>query len=174
VHEPGTSATKGAGMLLTAAIILVLGLLLYRVWDWLWHIVTALAVALLLYLLWPDDLVKSWLQQIQLPQASATRTSSAPPYVPPRPMDESRLHFEGLGQADYPRPHPRPLPCGEDRAGRDVFIWRGRRWYLSRNEQPYGYLCVPEKRLEWCWPIPPNASAVPCRSSDTGEDGWCW
>jgi hypothetical protein len=166
-------------MLLTATMILVLALLVYGIWDWLWHIVTSLALALLLYQAWPwlsqmqwDDSVMSWLRQIRLPQVSATQPPSARPYGSSQRTDQSRTHFEVLGQARYPRPFPPPIPCAEDRAGKDVFLWKGRRWYLAHNEEPYRYLCVPEKGLQWCWPIPPNASAVPCKS-DTG-DGWCW
>jgi hypothetical protein len=168
-------------MLLIATMILVLALLMYKAWDWLWHMVTALALALLVYQAWPwlsqmrlDDLMMSWLQQIHLPQASAANTPSGLLYVPPQRTDESRIHFEELGQAKYPRPYPRPFLCTKDWAGKDVFLWKGRRWYLLHNEEPYRYLCVPEKGLEWCWPIPPNASAVPCKSPNTGEDGWCW
>jgi hypothetical protein len=168
-------------MLLTATMILVLALLVYRVWEWLWHIVMALALALFVYLAWPwlsqmrwDDLMLSWLQQIHLPQASATNTPSGRLYVSPQRTDESRIHFEELGPAKYPRPYPAPFLCAKDWAGKDVFLWKGRRWYLAHNEEPYRYPCVREKRLEWCWPIPPNASAVPCKSPDTGEDGWCW
>jgi hypothetical protein len=166
-------------MLLTATIILVLTLLVYGFWDWLWHIAMFFALALLVYVAWPwlsqvrwDDLVVSWLQQIHLPQASATNTSSGRLYVVPQRTRESRSHFEELGQAKYPRPYPEPSLCAEGRAGKDVFLWQGRRWYLPHNERPYRYLCVPDKKLEWCWPIPPNASAEPCRN-DTG-DGWCW
>jgi len=167
-------------MLLTATIILVLALLVYGFWDWLWHIALSLAVALLLYLAWPwlsqvqwDDSVTSWLQQIHLSQVSATNTPNGRPHVVSQRTDESRNHFEELGEATYPPPYPRPFLCAKDLAGQDVFLWKGRRWYLPHNEEPYRYLCVLEKRLEWCWPIPPNASAVPCKS-DTGDDGWCW
>ena len=164
------------------ATILVLVLLVYLAWPWFWHIAMALALALLVYLAWPwflqkpwEDLI-SWLQQIQVPQqkASATNTPSGRLYVSPQRTDESRIHFEELGQEKYPRPYPRPFLCAKDWAGKDVFLWEGRRWYLPHNEEPYRYLCVPEKRLEWCWPIPPNASAVPCKSPNTGEGGWCW
>jgi hypothetical protein len=165
-------------MSLTATIILVLALLVYGFWEWLWHIAMSLALALLVYLAWPtlsqmrwDDLVMSWLQ-VHLPQALATNTPSGRLNVFPQRTQESRSHFEGLGQAKYPRPDPEPTLCAENRAGKDVFLWKGRRWYLPHNEKPYRYLCVPDKRLEWCWPMPPNASAVPCRS-DT-SDGWCW
>ena len=168
-------------MLLTVTMILVLALLIYGFWDWLWHVMTSLALALLLYLAWPwlsqmqwDEIVISWLTQIHLPQVSATSTPSGRLYVFPQRTDESRIHFEELGQAKYPRPDPEPLLCGKNRAGKDVFLWKGRRWYLPHNEEPYRYLCVPEEGLDWCWPIPPNASAVPCRSPDTGEKGWCW
>ena len=166
-------------MLLTVTTILVLALLLYGFWDWLWHIATSLALALLLYEAWPwlsqmqwDDKVMSWLTQIHLPQVLAANTQSGRLNALPQRPDESRIHFEELGQANYPRPDPEPVLCGENRAGKDVFLWKGRRWYLAHNEEPYRYLCVLEKRLEWCWPIPPNASAVPCKG-DTG-DGWCW
>ena len=166
-------------MLLTATMILVLALLLYRLWGWLWHIATFLAMVLLVFLAWPwlsqmqwDDSVMSWLLQIHLPQVSATNTPSGRPYVYPQRTDESRIHFEELGQAKYPRPDPEPVPGAGNRTGKDVYLWKGRRWYLAHNEEPYRYLCVPENRLQWCWPIPPNASAVPCKS-DTG-DGWCW
>ena len=161
-------------MALTATMILVLALLMYGLWHWLWHIVTFLALVLLMYEAWPwlsqmhwDDSVMSWLQQIHLPQVSATKTQRGRQRTP-----ESRIHFEGLGQARYPRPYPEPALCAEDWAGKDIFLWKGRRWYLPHSEKPYRYLCVPEKSLQWCWPIPPNASAVPCRS-DT-SDGWCW
>jgi len=166
-------------MLLTVTTILVLALLIYGFWDWLWHVMTSLALAFLLYLAWPwlsqmqwDDLLMSWLTQIHLPQVSATYKPSGRLYALPERTDESRLHFEGLGQAKYPRPDPEPLLYAENRAGKDVFLWKGRRWYLAHNKEPYRYLCVPEQKLQWCWPIPPNASAVPCKS-DTGE-GWCW
>lgn len=180
-RAPSARTKKGLGILLTATMILVLALLLYGFWEWLWHITTFLALALLVYLAWPwlsqirwDDAVMSWLQQIRLPQVSATNTSGGRPYVLPQRTYESRIHFEELGQAKYPRPYPEPSLCAEDRAGKDVFLWKGRRWYLPHNEEPYRYLCVPNKRLEWCWPIPPNASAVPCRSDTGSGDGWCW
>jgi hypothetical protein len=168
-------------MSLTATMILVLALLVYGFWNWLWHIVTWLALALLVYEAWPrlsqmqwDESVMSSLQQIHLPQqVSATNTPSGQLYVSPQRTDESRSHFEELGQARYPRPYPSPVLCAEDWAGKDVFLWKGRRWYLPHIKEPYRYLCVPEKGLEWCWPIPPNASAVPCKS-DTGDNGWCW
>ena len=140
----------------------------------------SVALVLLLYEAWPwlsqvhsDDAVMSWLQQIQLPpQVSATNTRSGRLDVFPQRTGESSIHFEELRQAQYPRPYPRPVLCAEDWAGKDVFLWKGRRWYLPHHEEPYRYLCVPGKRLEWCWPMPPNASAVPCRN-DT-RDGWCW
>jgi hypothetical protein len=166
-------------MLLTVAIILVLTLLVYGFWDWIWHVALFLALALLLYAAWPwlsqmqwDDSVMSWLQQLHLPQASALNSPSPRRDVFPQRSQESRDHFEELGQAKYPRPSPQPTLCAEDWAGKDVFLWKGRRWYLPHSEKPYRYLCVPEKRLEWCWPMPPDDSAVPCRS-DSG-DGWCW
>ena|SRR6266576_4152132 len=37
----------------------------------------------------------------------------------------------------YPRPYPRPFLCAKDWAGKDVFLWEGRRWYLPHNEEPY-------------------------------------
>jgi hypothetical protein len=175
-------------MLFTATMILVLALLVYGFWRWLWHIVMSLALALLLYEAWPwlsqmqwDDLVISSLAQIHLPpQVSATNTPSRRQYVFPQHTDESRNHFTDesrnhfveLGQAKYPRPYPTPFLCAEDWAGKDVFLWKGRRWYLRHIKEPYKYLCVTEYGLDWCWPIPPNASAVPCKG-DTG-DGWCW
>jgi hypothetical protein len=162
-------------MLLTATMILVLALLLYRLWGWLWHIATFLAMVLLVFLAWPwlsQMQWADWLQKIPVPQVSASSTPSGRLNVFPQRTHESRLRFEELGQATYPRPYPKPSLCAENWAGKDVFLWKGRRWYLAHNEEPYRYLCVPKERLEWCWPIPPNASAVPCKS-DTG-DGWCW
>ncbi len=166
-------------MLLTATLIVVLALLLYGFWRWLWHIATFLALALLLYLAWPllsqarlDDALVSSLQQFRLPQASATTTPGGRPYTSPPRSYTSYDRFEPLGQATYPRPHPKPYLCAENWRGKDVFLWKGRRWYLPHNEEPYRYLCVSEKKLQWCWPIPPHASAVPCRG-DKG-DGWCW
>ena len=181
VDKPSANAKKGLGMLSLIATVLVLAFLVYIVWPWFWHIVTTLVLVLFVYLAWPwlqkpwEDLM-SRLQQIQVPQqkASATNTPSGRLYVSPQRTDESRIHFEELGQEEYPRPYPRPFLCAKDWAGKDVFLWEGRRWYLPHNEEPYRYLCVPEKRLEWCWPIPPNASAVPCKSPDTGKNGWCW
>ena len=92
-------------MLLTATMILVLALLLYGLWDFLWHIATSLAVALLVYQAWPwlsqmqwDNLMISWLQQIHLPQVSATNTPSGRLYVSPQRTDESRIHFEELAK----------------------------------------------------------------------------
>lgn len=166
-------------MLLTVTLILVLALLLYGFWNWLWHIATFLALAFLLYLAWPwlsqmrwDDAVMSWLQQIRLPQASAAIAPGGRTYVSPQRTRESYDQFEELSRARYPRAYPKPSLCAENQAGHDIYLWKGRRWYLPHNEEPYRYLCAPEKRLEWCWPIPPNASAVPCRT-DKG-DGWCW
>jgi hypothetical protein len=166
-------------MALTATMILVLALLVYGFWRWLWHIVMSLALMLLLYEAWPwlsqmhwDDSVMSTLQQIHLPQVSAANMSSGRPYAYPQRTDDSRIHFEELGQVQYPRPYPRPVLCAEDWQGKDVFLWKGKRWYLPHHAEPYRYLCVPGKKLEWCWPMPPNASAVPCRN-DT-HDGWCW
>ena len=166
-------------MALTATIILVLALLVYGFWRWLWHIVMSLALMLLLYEAWPwlsqmhwDDSVLSALQQIHVPQVSATTTQSGRLYAFPQRTDGSGIHFEELGQVQYPRPDPRPVLCAENWEGKDVFLWKGRRWYLPHHEEPYRYLCVPGKKLEWCWPMRPNASAVPCRN-DT-RDGWCW
>jgi hypothetical protein len=166
-------------MALTVTVIVLLALLLYGFWEWLWHIATFLALALFLYLAWPwlaqirwDDQLMSWLQQIRVPQASATVAPSGRTYVSPRRTQESRDRFEALGKATYPRPYPKPYLCAEDGEGNDVFLWKGRRWVLPHSEEPYRYLCVPEKNLEWCWPTPPNASAVPCKG-DQGN-GWCW
>ena len=146
-------------MVLTATMILVLALLIFKVWDFLWHIVTALALALLVYLNWPwllqkpwEDLMSSWLQQIHVPQFSPQRT------------DESRIHFEELGQEEYPRPYPRPILVDRWR-GHDVFWWKGECWFLRHNEEPYRFLCVVHGRLQWCWQAQPNASAVPWQES---------
>src|SRR5262245_24540987 len=113
-------------MVLTATMILVLALLVYGFWRWLWHIVMSLALALLLYEAWPwlsqvhsDDAVMSWLQQIRVPQVSATTTQSGRAYVFPQRTDESDIHFEELPQAQYPRPYPKPILCAEDWAGKD-------------------------------------------------------
>jgi hypothetical protein len=177
--SPGARAKKGLGMALTVTVIVLLALLLYGFWEWLWHIATFLALALFLYLAWPwlaqvrwDDTLMSWLQQIRVPQASATVAPSGRTYVSPRPAQESHDRFEALGKATYPRPYPKPYLCAEDWEGHDVFLWKGRRWYVPHSDEPYRYLCVTEKRLQWCWPTPPNASAVPCKS-DQGN-GWCW
>lgn len=166
--------------MLLATAVLVLALLMFKVWRWLWHIVTALALVLLVYQAWPwflqkpwEDLMTSLQQQIHLPQALAANTPSGRVYVSPQRTDESRVHFQELGQAQYPRPYPSAILVDRWR-GHDVFSWKGECWVLRHNEEPYRYLCVPGKRLEWCWPIPPNASAVPCKSPDSGEDGWCW
>ena len=139
----------------------------------------SLALAFLVYMAWPwlqkpwEDLT-SRLPQIKVPQQEASAsTPIGRLYVSPRRRDESGIHFAELGREQNPRPYPSPFLCAKDWAGKDVFLWKGRRWYLAHNEEPYRYLCVLEKRLEWCWPIPPNASAVPCKS-DTGDDGWCW
>ena len=161
------------------ATILVLAFLVYIVWPWIWHIATTLALAFLVYTAWPwisqsepwEDL-KSWLQQIE---ASATISPSGRLYVSPQrtDTDESRIHFEGLGQEEYPRPYPRPILVDLWR-GYDVFWWRGERWFLRHNEEPYRFPCVVHGRLQWCWQARPNACAVPCKSPDTDEDGWCW
>jgi hypothetical protein len=172
-------------MALTVTLIVVLALLLYRIWRWLWHIATFLALGLFLYLAWPwlsqmrsDDALMSWLQQARLPQALASSAPSGRPYVSPQRYaapqrtHESYDRFEALSQASYPRAHPKPSLCAENWQGHDIYLWKGRRWYLPHNQEPYRYLCAPENGLEWCWPIPPNASAVPCRT-DKGN-GWCW
>ena len=173
-------------MLSLIAPILVLAFLVYIAWPWFWHIVTTLALALLVYLNWPwllqkpwEDLM-SWLQQIQVPQiqvpqqkASATDTPSGRLYVSPQRTDESRIHFEALGQEEYPRPYPSPILVDRWR-GHDVFWWKGQCWVLRHNEEPYRYFCVVHGRLQWCRQARPNACAVPCKSPDTGEDGWCW
>jgi hypothetical protein len=167
-------------MLSLIATVLVLAFLVYVVWPWFWHIVTTLVLVFFVYMAWPwlqqpwEDLMsRSRLPQIHLPQALANDMPSGRLYVTPQRTEESRVHFQELGQAQYPRPYPRAILVDRWR-GHDVFSWKGECWVLRHNEEPYRYLCVPEKRLQWCWPIPPNASAVPCRSPDTGEDGWCW
>ena len=158
------------------ATILVAAFLLYLVWHWLWQIVTALALALLVYLAWPSFLQKpwedlmSWLQQTQQ-KASASITPNGRLYVSRR--HEPRELFEALGQEEYPRPYPRPILVDRWR-GHDVYRWKGECWFLRHNEEPYRFLCVVHGRLQWCWQARPNASAVPCKSPDTGEDGWCW
>jgi hypothetical protein len=165
------------------ATILVVGLFLYYAWPFLWHIATTLATAFLVYYIvlplfwqsqsWQD--LKGWLQQLQLTRLSASASSmpSDRLYVSPRPTQESRDHFEALGREEYPRPNPRPILL-DRRRGVDVFGWKGECWFLRHNEEPYRYLCVVDGRLQWCWPARPNASAEPCRSPDTKEDGWCW
>lgn len=166
-------------MVLTVTLIVLLALLLYGFWEWLWHIATFLALAIFLYLAWPwlaqmrwDDSLMAWLQQARVPQAFATTPPSGRPYVPRQRAAESYDRFEELGPASYPRPYPKPSLCAENQQGKDVFLWKGRRWVLPHSDEPYRYLCVPDKTLEWCWPTPPHASAVPCRN-DKG-DGWCW
>jgi hypothetical protein len=166
-------------MLSLIATVLVLAWLVYIVWPWIWHIMTTLALVLLVYLAWPflqkpwqDSL--SWLQQIYVPQlAAATETPSGRLYVSRRPMDKPRMHFERLGEEEYPRPYPKPILV-DGRRGHDVYWWRGECWVLRHNEEPYRFLCVVQGRLQWCWQAPPNACAVPCKSPVTGEDGWCW
>jgi hypothetical protein len=166
-------------MVLTVTLIVVLALLLYGFWEWLWHIATFLALAFFLYLAWPwlsqirwDDTLMSWLQQARLPQASAAIPPRGRTYASPQRAPESYDRFEELSPASYPRPHPKPYLCAEDWGGKDVFLWKGRRWVLPHSDEPYRYLCVPDKKLEWCSPVPPTASAVPCRSDK--RDGWCW
>jgi len=165
-------------MLLTVTLIVFLALLLYGFWEWLWHIATFLALAFLLYLAWPwlsqmrwDDTLMAWLQQVRLPQASAN-VPSGPTYALPGRVQVSQDRFEQLSPTGYPRAYPKPTLCAQNWQGHDIYFWKGRRWYLPHNEEPYRYLCAPEQRLEWCWPVPPNASAVPCRSEK--GDGWCW
>ena len=166
-------------MLSLIATVLVLAFLVYIVWPWFWHIVTTLLLVLFVYLAWPwlqqpwEDLMSSWLQQIRLPQASASNTPSGRLYVSPQRTDESRIHFEELGQEEYPRPYPKPILVDRWR-GHDVFWWKGECWVLRHNEEPYRFLCVVHGRLQWCRQARPNACAVPCKSRDTGKDGWCW
>jgi hypothetical protein len=167
-------------MALTATMILVLALLGFRLWRWLWHIGLSLALVLLLYETWPwlsqmhtDNAVMSWLTQIHVPQVSATNTQSGRQYVFPQGTDESRDHFEALGEWEYPRPYPKPILVDRWR-GHDVYWWKGECWFLRHTEEPYRFLCVVHARLQWCWPSRPSASAVPCKSPETGEYGWCW
>ncbi len=90
-------------MLSLIATVLVLAFLVNIVWPWLWHIVMTMALVLFVYIAWPwlqkpwEDLKSSWLQQIHASQLSPQRT------------DESRIHFEELGQEEYPRPYPTPI-----------------------------------------------------------------
>jgi hypothetical protein len=152
-------------MLSLMATVLVLAFLLYVVWPWLWHIAMTLALVLFVYLAWP------W---FHLPQiASATDTPSGRLYVSRQRTDESRDHFEELGQETYPRPYPKPILVDRWR-GHDVFWWRGECCVLRHVDEPYRFLCVAHGRLQWCWQARPNACAVPCKSPNTGEDGWCW
>ncbi len=166
-------------MALTLTLIVVLALLLYGFWEWIWHIATFLALAFFLYLAWPwlsqvrwDDTLLSWLQQIRVPQASAATAPDGGTFLSPRRMAGPYDRFEPLTRTGYPRPNSKPILCAEDWQGKDVFLWKGKRWYLPHNNEPYKYLCVPETNLEWCWPIPPTAAAVPCRRDS--RDGWCW
>ena len=147
--RPSARAKKGLGMVLTLTLIVILALLLYGFWEWLWHIATFLALALFLYLAWPwlsqmrwDDTLMAWLQQARLPQASANPAPSGRLYVPRQRAAESYDRFEELGQASYPRAHPRPSLCVENWRGHDVFLWKGRRWVLPHSDEPYRYLCV--------------------------------
>jgi len=143
-------------MLSLIATVLVLAFLGYMVWPWFWHIVTTLALVLFVYLAWPwlrqpwEDLTSSWLQQIHLPQALATNTPSGRLHVYRQGTDESRTHFEELGQEEYPRPYPRPILVDRWR-GHDVFWWKGECWFLRHDEEPYRFLCVVHGRLKWCW-----------------------
>jgi hypothetical protein len=142
--SPSANAKKGLGMLSLIATVLVLAFLVYIVWPWFWHIVTTLVLVLFVYMAWPwlqqpwEDLKSSWLQQIHVPQFSPQRT------------DESRTHFEELGQEEYPRPYPRPILVDRWR-GHDVFWWKGECWFLRHNEEPYRFPCVVHGRLQWCW-----------------------
>jgi hypothetical protein len=131
-------------MLSLIATVLVLAFLVNIVWPWLWHIVMTLALVFFVYIAWPwlqkpwEDLKSSWLQQIHASQLSPQRT------------DESRIHFEELGQEEYPRPYPRPILVDRWR-GHDVFWWKGECWFLRHNEEPYRFPCVVHGRLQWCW-----------------------
>ena len=158
------------------AILLVVAFLLYFVWPWLWHIAAALVLAFLVYIalprFWSSKSWEDFKASLQQQRASATSPSGRL-YVSPRRSYESREHFEALGQEKYQRPYPRPILL-DRRRGLDVFRWRGECWFLRHNGEPYRSLCVVHGGLHWCWPLRPNASAVPCKSSDTGEDGWCW
>jgi hypothetical protein len=163
------------------ATTLVVAFLLYYAWPWLWHIATTLALAFLVYYIalpwfwqsksWED--LKASVQQFEIPRASAAMRPSERLYVSPQRTHESRDHFEALGEEEYPRPHPRPVLLDRWK-GNDIFRWKGECWFLRHNEEPYRFLCVAHGRLQWCWPSRPNASAVPCKSPNTGEDGWCW
>ena len=162
--RPSANPKKGLGIVELIATILVVAFLLYMVWPWLWHIATTLALALLVYIalpwFWQS---KSWedfkarLQQIEVSQqkAPATNTSSGRVYYgrlfSPQRTQESRIHFEELGQKEYPRPYPRPILVRVDRRrGVDVLWWKGECWFLRHNEEPYRFLCVVHGRLQWC------------------------
>jgi hypothetical protein len=143
-------------MLSLIATVLVLAFLGYMVWPWFWHILTTLALVLFVYLAWPwlrqpwEDLTSTWLQQVHLPQASATNTPSGRLHVYRQGTDESRIHSEELGQEEYPRPYPQPILVDRWR-GHDVFWWKGECWFLRHDEEPYRFLCVVHGRLQWCW-----------------------
>ena len=150
-----------------SATFLVLALFLYFAWPWLWHIATTLALSFLVYYIalplfwqsksWED--LKAWLQQIELSRqsASATTRPSGRLYVSPQYTDESRDHFEALGEWEYPRPYPKPILVDRWR-GHDVYWWKGECWFLRHTEEPYRFLCVVHARLQWCWPSRPSAS----------------
>lgn len=102
--------------------------------------------------------------------APAPAPRPAPP--PPRPISE--IHFVAIGPQQFPSPFPRPDALGRTADGKQVFGWRGRRWFLSPPPpNRYAYLCD-NGGLSWCWRNPPNPSAAPCRQNNTGLQGWCW
>jgi len=152
--KPGANAKKGLGMSSLIATILVLVLLVYLAclgfgtsrWPWPWHSSC----------IWPGlgfcrshGRFNIWLQQIQVRSRKRRRpTRRADGYmVSPQRTDESRIHFEELGQKGVSASLSETVLCAKDWAGKDVFLWEGRRWYLPHNEAVQIPLCS-EKRLE--------------------------
>lgn len=106
--------------------------------------------------------------RVQIPENPSVQ-KPIQPQAPPQPKQQ----FAPVGQ--YPNPSPAPNYLGRHPTNGDlIFGWGGRRWILSDVHKPYRYHCVVAGQLQWCWPNPPNTSAIPCRRKTDNMQGWCW
>jgi hypothetical protein len=101
-------------------------------------------------------------QQTPNPQQSSLPQSPQPPQMRFAPVL-------------LPNLSPPPSYLGRHPTNGDlIFDWGGRRWLLPDIHKPYRYYCVVAGQLQWCWPNPPNPSAVACRHEIDKTQGWCW
>ena len=119
-------------------------------------------------------MIESCSHRPSAPTPSRTESQKQKQSAPLQKPSAPKVTFIPLGPRTRPTASPSPVFLGRTREGALVFGWAQRRWFLHpppRN--PYRYLCVVNRRLDWCWQNPPRPDMRPCTRKSDGVRGWC-